>query len=114
MAGAQRKLKTDKLKVERLNPSDLKKRYQPSNKVTLLYNTHYDPLYSLMPFSRYLDIPSYSALSIPLDNSLDQCLSGLMNGDKANGLTPYYMNALSSSGSTSSLSSSSSSVSLFN
>jgi len=55
LKGAQRKLKTDKSKVERLNPPDLRKRYQPSSKVTILCNNHFDQLYSLMPFNRYLN-----------------------------------------------------------
>ena len=53
LKGAQRKLKTDRSKVERLCPPDLRKRYQPSSKITLLYNCPFDPLYSLLPFVRY-------------------------------------------------------------
>jgi hypothetical protein len=49
LKGAQRKLKTDRNKIEKLNPSDLRRRYQPSSKITLLYNGPFDPLYSMMP-----------------------------------------------------------------
>ena len=49
LKGAQRKLKTDRSKIEKLNPSDLRRRYQPSSKITLLYNGPFDPLYSMMP-----------------------------------------------------------------
>ena len=56
LKGAQRKLKTDKSKIERLNPPDLRKRYQASDKVTLLNNSQFDPLYSLMPAMRYTDV----------------------------------------------------------
>jgi hypothetical protein len=52
LKGAQRKLKTDRNKIEK-NPPDLRKRYQPSSKVTLLYNCPFDPLYSLLPFVRH-------------------------------------------------------------
>ncbi len=52
LKGAQRKLKTDRLKIERLNPPDLKKRYQTSESVTILYNSAFDSLYSLLPFDR--------------------------------------------------------------
>jgi hypothetical protein len=51
LKGAQRKLKTDRSKIERLNPPDLRKRYQPSNKITMLYNCPYDQLFSLLPFN---------------------------------------------------------------
>ena len=50
LKGAQRKLKTDRSKIERLNPPDLRKRYQPSNKITILNNCSYDWLFSLLPF----------------------------------------------------------------
>ncbi len=53
LKGAQRKLKTDRLKIERLNPTDLKRRYQKSDSFTLLYNTQFDNLYSLVPLDRY-------------------------------------------------------------
>ena len=56
LKGAQRKLKTDKSKIERLNPPDLRKRYQASDKVTVLNNSQFDPLYSLMPAMRYTDV----------------------------------------------------------
>ncbi len=52
LKGAQRKLKTDRSKVERLNPPDLRKRYQIPSKITMLYNCIYDPLYTFLPFSR--------------------------------------------------------------
>lgn len=55
LKGAQRKLKTDRSKIERLNPPDLRKRYQPSNKITLLNNCSYDWLYSLLPFVKELN-----------------------------------------------------------
>jgi hypothetical protein len=115
LKGAQRKLKTDKLKVDRINPPDLKKRYQPSTKVTLLYNTHFDTLYSLMPFSRYmanfngnndLNNNTTGMLNLPHESTLDE---GLF--DASSMLTSAYMNNnnnLSSSASTSSISSQSS------
>ena len=53
LKGAQRKLKTDRSKIERLNPPDLRKRYQPSNKITMLYNCPYDQLFSLLPFNNH-------------------------------------------------------------
>ena len=49
LKGAQRKLKTDRSKIEKLNPADLRRRYQPSSKITLLYNGPFDSLYSMMP-----------------------------------------------------------------
>lgn len=49
LKGAQRKLKTDKAKIERLNPIDLRRRYQQSMKFTQLYNAHFDALYSIVP-----------------------------------------------------------------
>lgn len=49
LKGAQRKLKTDRSKIEKLNPADLRRRYQPSSKITLLYNGSFDSLYSMMP-----------------------------------------------------------------
>jgi hypothetical protein len=48
LKGAQRKLKTDRSKIERLTPSDLRKRYQISSKVTVFYNSPFDPLYSTL------------------------------------------------------------------
>lgn len=50
LKGAQRKLKTDRNKIERLTPIDLRKRYQISTRLTTFYNTSsFDPLYSLPP-----------------------------------------------------------------
>lgn len=113
LKGAQRKLKTDKLKIERLNPPDLKKRYQPSTKVTVLYNTQYDSLYSLMPFTRYLE-PMGGSIQLSTDSNLDSLFDNdpKVIGNLAN-LNSFYLNNFSSSGSTSSLSSSSSSSVIF-
>lgn len=62
LKGAQRKLKTDRCKIERLTPNDLRKRYQISNKFTLLYtSSSFDPLYSLSPMAA----PSDSSPSVP-------------------------------------------------
>ena len=52
LKGAQRKLKTDRLKIDRLNPLDLKRRYQSSDSATVLYNCGFDNLYSLFPLDR--------------------------------------------------------------
>lgn len=49
LKGAQRKLKTDKAKIDRLNPIDLRRRYQQSMKFTQMYNAQFDALYSLVP-----------------------------------------------------------------
>lgn len=49
LKGAQRKLKTDKSKIERLNPSDLRRRYQQSMRFTQLYNGQFDAIYSMVP-----------------------------------------------------------------
>ena len=48
----QRKIKTDRLKIERLNPPDLRRRYQTSDSVTILYNCDLDALYSSFPLDR--------------------------------------------------------------
>ena len=106
LKGAQRKLKTDKCKVDRLNPSDLRKRYQTPSKITLLYNCQFDSLYSMMPFARYMDSIQHQAA--PDHHShhhqhhgLDECL--LMNGEPRNSITvntnssSYLANATSSS-----------------
>ncbi|RNA10968.1 upstream-binding 1 isoform X1 [Brachionus plicatilis] len=58
LKGAQRKLKTDRSKIDRLNPPDLRKRYQPSTKITLLNNCSYDWLYSLLPFVKQPSEPA--------------------------------------------------------
>ena len=71
LKGAQRKLKTDKSKVDRLNPTDLRKRYQNPSRITFLYNCQFDNLYSLMPFSRYMETMHHQAAP---DNNPDQCL----------------------------------------
>lgn len=102
LKGAQRKLKTDKSKVERLNPPDLRKRYQPSNKVTVLSNSQFDSLYSLLPFSRYAN--SNNTNTIPNatgtpDGSIDTCLNMMDNRSLSidytglnNPNTSYYVN----------------------
>jgi len=107
LKGAQRKLKTDKLKVDRINPPDLKKRYQPSTKVTLLYNTNFDSLYSLMPFSRYMmDLNmnqqnTFNMLNLPHESNLDECIYNKNS-------TSVYLNNNNLSTSTCSISSQSS------
>lgn len=99
LKGAQRKLKTDKSKVERLNPPDLRKRYQPSNKVTVLCNNQFDPLYSLMPFSRYLNLNNNNNRTTTPDGSIDHCISNLidnrslsMDYNNLNGNNSFYLN----------------------
>ena len=86
LKGAQRKLKTDRSKIERLNPSDLRKRYQPSSKVTLLYNCPFDPLYSMMPLPRDVDnarhyCHHHQTQLDPSSAALDPCVHGLPGMD---------------------------------
>lgn len=72
LKGAQRKLKTDRNKVERLSPPDLRKRYQPSSKITILNNCPFDPLYSLLPFERS-DFNPMKA--IPINNGIGSTMA---------------------------------------
>ena len=82
LKGAQRKLKTDKSKVERLNPPDLRKRYQASNKMTVLCNSQFDSLYSLLPFNRYVNnMPSNSNTirTTTPDDTIDNCITNIID-----------------------------------
>jgi hypothetical protein len=75
LKGAQRKLKTDRSKIERLTALDMRKRYQVSNKITILYNCALDSLYSLPPFPREsISIDSQQSLVFPSSqNNMNTC-----------------------------------------
>ncbi|MGL6124088.1 MAG: hypothetical protein ACRC1W_14020, partial [Shewanella sp.] len=90
LKGAQRKLKTDRNKIEK-NPPDMRKRYQLSTKVTSAYNCAFDPLYSLLPFVRHdfnVQSGSESAKSnnclLVLSSEATTCMAGQLSGSSSN------------------------------
>ena len=98
LKGAQRKLKTDRLKIERLNPVDLKRRYQKSDSVTILYNTGFDNLYSLVPLDRngQLQIKNKQLLSKVQNDSIEFIQSkAIPSNEPLNGKTFYPNNSSS-------------------
>lgn len=91
LKGAQRKLKTDKSKIDRLNPPDLRKRYQSSSKLTVLYNSSFDPLYSLYPFTRDLIDTPATNIQAPIETPstlTPQYSSHILNEYGTRGLLP--------------------------
>jgi hypothetical protein len=92
LKGAQRKLKTDRNKIERLNPIDLRKRYQQSNKLTLLCNCVFDPLYSLSPLNTRSG--AYHRLNTNSNFSSSNSNLNMMNGYHNSNHIAQYSNLL--------------------